>query len=31
VRGGKHFGKHVGRAGKHFGLGTARFFKRAVS
>ena len=31
VRGGKHFGKHVGRAGKHFGLGTAKFFKRAVS
>ena len=23
VRGGKHFGKHVGRAGKHFGKGTA--------
>ena len=23
VRGGKHFGKHVGKAGKHFGKGTA--------
>src|SRR5690242_13797730 len=24
VRGGKHFGKHVGRAGKHFGKGSSR-------
>ena len=35
VRGGKHFGKHMGRAGKHFGKGTKRgtkkVFKRIVS
>ena len=35
VRGGKHFGKHIGRAGKHFGKGTKRgtkkVFKRIVS
>ena len=28
VRGGKHFGKHVGRAGKHFGRGTKKAGKR---
>lgn len=31
LRGGKHFGKHMGRAGKHFGRGTKKVFKRAVS
>jgi hypothetical protein len=31
VRGGKHFGKHFGRAGKHFGRGTKKVFKKAVS
>jgi hypothetical protein len=31
VRGGKHFGKHIGRAGKHFGRGTKKAFKRVVS
>lgn len=35
VRGGKHFGKHMGSAGKHFGKGTKRgtkkLFKRVVS
>jgi len=31
VRGGKHFGKHIGRAGKHFGKGTKKAVKKAVS
>jgi hypothetical protein len=31
VRGGKHFGKHMGRAGKHFGRGTKKAVKKAVS
>jgi hypothetical protein len=31
VRGGKHFGKHFGKAGKHFGRGTKKAFKRAIS
>jgi hypothetical protein len=31
VRGGKHFGKHMGRAGKHFGRGTKKAVKHAVS
>lgn len=31
VRGGKHFGKHMGRAGKHFGRGTKKAAKRVVS
>ena len=28
VRGGKHFGMHMGRAGKHFGKGTKKAGKR---
>jgi hypothetical protein len=31
VKGGKHFGKHIGRAGKHFGRGTKKAVKRVVS
>ena len=31
VRGGKHFGKHIGKAGKHFGRSTKKVFKRAIS
>ena len=31
VRGGKHFGKHIGRAGKHFGRGTKKAVKRVFS
>ncbi|MCU1267590.1 MAG: hypothetical protein JWM21_3908 [Acidobacteria bacterium] len=31
VKGGKHFGKHMGRAGKHFGKGTKKAVKKAVS
>jgi hypothetical protein len=31
VRGGKHFGKHMGRAGKHFGRGTKKAIKRVIS
>jgi hypothetical protein len=31
VRGGKHFGKHMGRAGKHFGRGTKKAIKKVVS
>ncbi len=31
LRGGKHFGKHMGRAGKHFGRSTKRVYKRVVS
>jgi len=30
-RGGKHFGKHMGRAGKHFGRSTKKVYKRVVS
>ena len=30
-RGGKHFGKHMGRAGKHFGRGTKHAVKHVVS
>ena len=28
VRGGKSFGKHMGRAGKHVGKGTVKVFKK---
>jgi hypothetical protein len=31
VRGGKHFGKHMGRAGRHFGRGTKKAVKHVVS
>ena len=31
VRGGKHFGKHMGRAGKHFGRGTKNAAKHVIS
>ncbi len=31
VRGGKHFGKHMGRAGKHFGRSTKKAVKHVVS
>jgi len=31
VRGGKHFGKHMGRAGKHFGRGTKKGVKHVIS
>ncbi|HEV7681108.1 MAG TPA: hypothetical protein VGO68_03220 [Pyrinomonadaceae bacterium] len=31
LRGGKHFGKHIGRAGKHFGRGTKRAVKKVIS
>jgi len=31
VRGGKHFGRHMGRAGKHFGRGTKKAVKRVIS
>ena len=31
MRGGKHFGKHMGRAGKHFGRGTKKAVKKAIS
>ncbi len=31
VRGGKHFGKHMGRAGKHFGRGTKKAIKHVIS
>ena len=31
VRGGKHFGQHMGRAGKHFGKGTAKAAKKTGS
>ena len=31
LRGGKHFGKHIGRAGKHFGRGTKKAVKRVIS
>jgi hypothetical protein len=31
VRGGKSFGKHMGRAGKHFGRSTKKAFKKVFS
>jgi hypothetical protein len=31
VKGGKHFGKHMGRAGKHFGRGTKKAVKHVIS
>jgi hypothetical protein len=31
VRGGKHFGKHMGRAGKHFGRSTKKVVKKVIS
>jgi hypothetical protein len=31
LRGGKHFGKHIGRAGKHFGRGTKNAVKHVIS
>ncbi len=31
VRGGKHFGKHMGSAGKHFGKGTKKAVKHVIS
>lgn len=31
VRGGKHFGQHIGHAGKHFGRGTKKAVKHTVS
>jgi hypothetical protein len=31
VKGGKHFGKHIGRAGKHFGRGTKKAVKHVIS
>ena len=31
IRGGKHFGKHMGRAGKHFGRGTKKAVKHIIS
>jgi hypothetical protein len=31
VKGGKHFGKHMGRAGRHFGRGAKKVVKRAVA
>ncbi len=31
VRGGKHLGKHVGRAGRHFGRGTKKAVKHVIS
>ncbi len=31
LRGGKHFGKHMGRAGRHFGRGTKRAVKHVIS
>ena len=31
VRGGKHFGKHMGSAGKHFGRGTKKAVKKVIS
>jgi hypothetical protein len=30
VRGGKHFGKHMGRAGRHFGRGTKKAVKHVI-
>jgi len=31
VRGGKHFGRHMGRAGRHFGRGTKKAVKHVIS
>jgi hypothetical protein len=31
LRGGKHFGKHMGRAGRHFGRGTKKAVKHVIS
>ena len=31
VRGGKHFGTHIGRAGQHFGRSTKKAVKHAIS
>lgn len=31
LRGGKYFGKHMGRSGKHFGRGTKKFVKKVIS
>lgn len=31
LRGGKYFGKHMGRAGRHFGRGTKKAVKHVVS
>jgi hypothetical protein len=31
VKGGKHFGKHFGKAGKHFGKGTKKAFRKVIS
>jgi hypothetical protein len=31
VKGGKHFGKHMGKAGKHFGKGTKKAVKKIIS
>jgi hypothetical protein len=31
VRGGKHFGKHMGKAGKHFGRSTKKAVKHVIS
>jgi len=31
VHGGKHFGKHMGKAGKHFGKGTKKAVKKIIS
>ena len=31
LRGGKHFGKHMGQAGRHFGRGTKRAIKHVIS
>jgi hypothetical protein len=31
LHGGKHFGKHMGSAGKHFGRGTKKAVKKVIS
>ena len=31
VRGGKHFGRHMGRAGRHFGRGTKKAVKHITT
>jgi hypothetical protein len=31
VRGGKNFGKHMGKSGKHFGKGTAKGAKKSAN
>jgi len=30
VKGGKHFGRHMGRAGRHFGRGTKKAVKHVI-